>query len=222
MLKRRAHNASRAVFFAAVSLFPPLVTTGCRDSAPDDLIQQEPTTDALVFVKTVGEETLNRSWASGNLYKLSPIAPDGVVTPITNFTGASVSDPAVSFDGKKILFSMRQSGAAWRNIWEINVDGTGLRQVTNGGGHDFDPIYLPDGRILFTSSRAGEMDEYTHAPAERMYTCNADGSGIERISFNQSDDFDPILLPDGRIAYTRWEHFGQMNRFPLFFTNPDG
>jgi len=222
MLRRRAHNASRAVFFAAASLFLPLVMTGCRDSAPDDLIQQEPTTEALVFVKTFGEETLNRSWASGNLYKLSPIAPDGIVTPITNFTGASISDPAVSFDGKKILFSMRPPGGSDRNIYEINADGTGLRQVTSGGGHDYDPLYLPDGKILFTSSRDGEMDEYNHAPSEHLYTCNADGSNMERISYNQSDDFDPELLSDGRIVYTRWEHFGTMNRFPLFFTHPDG
>ena len=68
MLKRLPHHA-----------FPPRLTllaaglalaaglTGCRDSAPDDLIQPETTTEALVFVKTSGEETLNRSWAEGNL-----------------------------------------------------------------------------------------------------------------------------------------------------------
>lgn len=197
-------------------------STSCRESAPDDLIQQEETTDALVFVKSEGEETLNRSWAASNLYKLSPISPDGVVSPITNFTGASISDPCVSFDGKKILFSMRPPTGGNRNIYEINADGTGLRQVTSGGGHDFDPLYMPDGTIMFTSSRDGEMDEYNHAPSERLYVCNADGSGLERVSFNQSDDFDPALLPDGRVVYTRWEHFGTVNRFPLFFTNPDG
>jgi hypothetical protein len=117
---------------------------------------------------------------------------------------------------------MRAPGSSNRNIWEIHKDGTGLRQITSGGGHDFDPLYLPDDRILFTSSRDREMDEYNHAPAEHMYTCNADGSNLERISFNQSDDFDPFLLPSGRIAYTRWEHFGTMNRFPIFVTNPDG
>lgn len=195
---------------------------GCRESAPDDLIISEDTTEAIVFVKTSAEETLNRTWADGNIYKLSPIAPDGIATPITNFTGAAVSDPCVSFDGTKLLFSMRPPGASNRNIWEINKDGTGLRQVTSGGGHDFDPLYLPDGTILFTTSRDREMDEYNHAPAEHMYTCNADGSNMHRISFNQSDDFDPILLPTGRIAYTRWEHFGTVNRFPLFVTNPDG
>ncbi len=196
--------------------------TGCRNSAPDDLIQQETTTDALVFVKSMASETLNRNWADGNLYKLSPISPDGVVTPITNFTGAAISDPCVSFDGKKILFSMRPPGGTWRNIYEINADGTGLRQVTSGGGHDFDPLYLPDDQIMFTSSRDDEMDEYNHALAEHLYVCDQNGGNLERVSFNQSNDFDPDLLPDGRIIYTRWEHFGTMNRFPLFATNPDG
>jgi hypothetical protein len=195
---------------------------GCRESAPDDLIQQEETTEAIVFLKTTGEESLNRSWAAGNLYKLSPISPDGRVTPITEFAGASISDPCVSFDGERILFSMRPAGESDRNIFEIDADGRNLRQITRGGGHDFDPLYLPDGKILFTSSRAGHMDEYNHSPAENLFTCNADGSGITRISFNQSDDFDPALLPNGRIAYTRWDHFGTFNRFPLFVTNPDG
>ncbi|MBE0565279.1 MAG: PD40 domain-containing protein [Krumholzibacteria bacterium] len=199
-----------------------LAAGGCRDSAPDDVINQEETTEALVFVKTEAEETLNRSWAPGNLYKLSPISPDGVVTPITDFVGASISDPCVSFDGQRILFSMRPSGGGNRNIWEINADGTGLRQVTSGGGHDFDPLYLPDGNIMFTSSRHGGMDEYNHSPAEVLYTCRADGSDLQRVSFNMSDDFDPALMPDGRVIYTRWEHFGTFNRFPIFFCNPDG
>lgn len=195
---------------------------GCRDSAPDDVIVQEETTAAIVFVKTKGEETLNRSWAEGNLYKLSPISPEGVVTPITNFVGAAISDPCVSFDGKKILFSMRPPGGGNRNIYEISANGTGLRQVTSGGGHDFDPLYLQDGRIMFTSSRARHMDEYNHAPAENMYICDNDGGNMQQVSFNMSDDFDPTLDADGHLVYTRWEHFGTMNRFPLFVANPDG
>jgi hypothetical protein len=223
MLKRPLHHASNhPIAMLALGILLVAGAAGCRDSAPDDLIQPETTTEALVFVKTPAEETLNRTWAEGNLYKLSPISPDGIVSPITNFTGASISDPAVSFDGRTILFSMRPPGGTNRNIYEIHADGTGLRQVTNGGGHDFDPLYLPDGRIMFTSSRAGEMDEYNHARAEHLYVCDADGANLERVSFNQSDDFDPTLLADGRVMFTRWEHFGTMNRFPLFFTNPDG
>ncbi len=197
-------------------------TVGCQDNAPRDLIESESSTAALVFVKTTGEETLNRDNSSGNLYKLQPIAADGRVTALTNYTGASISDPCVSYDGQRILFSMRPPGASDRNIWEIGADGDDLRQVTAGGGNDFDPLYLPNGKIMFTSSRADEMDEYNRSPAEHLHTCNADGSNIERISFNQSDDFDPTVMPDGSVLYTRWEHFGTFNRFPLFFTQPDG
>ncbi len=218
-------HAKRALAFITPSLAAVLALAGlagCRDSAPEDLIQEEPTTQALVFVKSSSTETLNRTEGAANLYRLSPIAPDGVVTPITNFTGAAVSDPAVSFDGTKILFSMRPAGGSQHNIYEINADGTGLRQVTSGGGNDFDPLYLPNDRILFTSSRDNEMDEYNHAPAEHLYSCDLNGGDMHRQSFNQSDDFDPELLSDGRLVYTRWEHFGDFNRFPLFFTNPDG
>jgi len=212
----------RPLLLAGLPLAALALASGCRKDAPQDAIVGDQATPALVFVKTEAEETLNRTWGGGNLYKLAPIAPDGAVTPITNFNGASISDPCVSWDGERILFSMRAPGESDRNIWEIGADGTGLRRVTSGGGHDFDPLYLPDGAIVFTSSRAGEMDEYNHSPAEHLYACDANGGNIERISFNQSDDFDPAMLADGHIIYTRWEHFGTFNRFPLFFTNPDG
>ncbi len=220
MLRTPGHWLTPVAIFATAAGL--LAAGGCRESAPDDVVIGERTTEALVFIKTRATETLNRNWAESNLYKLQPITPDGLVTPITAFEGASISDPVVSFDGERILFSMRPPGGNDRNIYEIFADGSGLRQVTSGGGHDFDPLYLPDGRILFTSSRAGEMDEYNHARTEHLFVCDETGAAMERISFNQSDDFDPTLLPDGRIMYTRWDHFGTFNRFPLFFTNPDG
>src|SRR5690348_15669807 len=95
--------------------------------------------------------------------------------------------PYGSIDGKKILFSMLPYGGMHRNIYEIDADGTGLRQVTSGGGDDYDPLYLPDGRIAFTSTRAGEMDEYNHAESATLYTCDYDGSNMDRISYNQRD-----------------------------------
>ena len=204
-----------------------LALMGCRGSAPDDLIEGEQSTDMLVFVKATAEESLNRTRSTSNLYILAPISPDGEVRPLTNFTNASIYDPCVSFDGEKILFSMAPEPGQPRNIWEINKDGSELRKVSGSDGQgrngdDFDPLYLPDGRIVFTSNRPGHLDEYNRSRAEVLHTMNADGSNIRQISFNMSDDFDPFLLPNGRIAYTRWDHHGTQNRFPLFATNPDG
>jgi len=212
------------------NLMPLLLAVGfvgCRGSAPDDLIGGEQSTDALVFVRATTEESLNRTRSESNLYILEPISPDGEVRPLTNYASASIYDPCVSFDGTKILFSMAPAPGQPRNIWEVGVDGSGLRRITGTDargrdGDDFDPLYLPDGRIAFASNRPGHLDEYNRSPAEVLHVVNSDGSALEQISFNMSDDFDPFLLPTGMIAYTRWDHHGTTNRFPLFSTRPDG
>ena len=91
-MTQRTLYGARSLALVVVVLAASISLGGCRESAPDDLIAQTPTTDALVFVKADQEETLNRTNGSSNLYKLSPISPSGEVTPLTNYTGASISD----------------------------------------------------------------------------------------------------------------------------------
>jgi len=221
MTRNSMSAAARRISFRDAALLG-LLLSGCSGSAPDDIFVDSDATEALVFVKAERAETLNEGGIESNLYVLQPISPNGRVRNLTNQVGAAISDPCVSFDGTKVLFSMDPPSGGARNIYEINIDGTGLRQITAGGGDDFDPLYLPDDRILFTSDRDGERDEYNTAAKEVMYTCNADGSDLKRISFNMSDDFDPFLMSSGRVGYTRWEHHGTTNRFPLAQVNPDG
>ena len=89
----------------------------------------------------------------GGLYTLSPVAPDGQLTRIFDAQGGICRDPEVSFDGRRILFSYRSGEDGFYHVYEMNVDGSGLRQLTDGPFHDLDPFYLPDGRIGLTSSR---------------------------------------------------------------------
>lgn len=194
----------------------------CNGSVPDDLIvDSQPT--SIIFVKATRTHTLNHFSKGGNLYSLMPASPNGKLTNLTKLTEGDVADPEMSYDGLKVLFSMRRTGSDRWHIYEMNVDGTGLRQITNHPERDdFDPTYLPNGKILFTSNRPGFVDEYNRQKAEVMHVMNADGSNVEQISFNLSDDFDPIVTRNGTIVYTRWEHHGPINRFPLFFTHPDG
>ena len=66
-----------------------------------------------------------------------------------------VRDPEISFDGKKVVFSMRKNKEDDYHIYEIGLDGSGLKQLTSSKGvTDIDPLYLPDGGIVFTSTRA--------------------------------------------------------------------
>jgi len=195
---------------------------GCKGSLPDDLlIESNPT--ALVFIKTEDHETLNHfSPGNNNLFTLTPISPNGELRQLTNEAEGAVADPEVSFDGLRILFTMRRGWNDHWHLYDVNVDGSSLRQLTNGDYDDFDPTYLPNGRILFTSNAPNLVDEYNKQMAETMHVMDADGGNVERISFNLSDDFDPIVTRDGRLTWTRWEHHGTQNRFPVFFTKPDG
>ena len=199
------------------------ILAGCQ-SAPEDLAQ----TDSIIFVKSTSNRFLNTNFISNqttsNLFMLSPISPNGTLTNLTNLTGegAAVADPDISYDGLRVIFSMRTDRNGNWHLYEMNVDGSGIRQLTSGDSDNCDPTYLPDGRIMFSSNRTFYRDEYERRPVEVLHIMTADGSSIERVSFNMSDDFDPIVLRDGRIAWTRWEHHGTQNRFPLFFTHPDG
>lgn len=142
-----------------------------------------------------------------NLFVLRPPNPDGQVTPLTQFTDGYVADCELSWDGTQVIFSRRGQDDPWWHVWRIRVDGTELEQVTDGPYHDVGPAYLPDGRIVFSSTRSGIRDEYHGYQCNALYVMNSDGSDIERIATNAGRDNEPAVLADGRIAFCRLEMF---------------
>ena len=144
-----------------------------------------------------------------NLYSLTPPQPDGELKNLTNLTEGAVQGAELSYDGKTILFAMRKNFQTdGFHICEINLDGSGLRQLTSGNCNDVDPYYLPDGRIVFCSDRAGYREFYHQERSRVLYTMNSDGSEIQQISFNPNSDFEPIVFRDGRILYGSYRFYG--------------
>ncbi len=145
-----------------------------------------------------------------NLYTLTPPQPDGVLKNLTNLKTGAVQGAEVSYDGKTILFAMRKDFKTdGFHIYEINVDGTGLRQLTHGNCNDVDPYYLPDGRIVFCSDRTGYREYFHQARSRAIYTMDADGGNVQQITFNPNSEFEPIVLEDGRILYASYRFYGQ-------------
>ncbi len=135
-----------------------------------------------------------------------------------------VRDPQVHYDAEKILFSYRPGGDANYHLYEIGVDGEGLRQVTEGPYDDIEPAYMPDGRIVFVSSRCDRYVNCWRTPVGVLYSCEGDGSDLRMVSTNIEHDNTPWVLPDGRILYMRWEYVdrSQVDFHHLWTINPDG
>jgi hypothetical protein len=135
-----------------------------------------------------------------------------------------VRDPCIDYDGRTVLFAYRKGGTRFYNLYEIGVDGAGLRQITRGAWDDIEPAYLPAGDIVFCSSRCKRWVNCWHTQVAILYRCDADGRHIRPISSNIEHDNTPAVLPDGRLLYTRWEYVdrSQVDFHHLWTINPDG
>lgn len=161
-----------------------------------------------------------------------------------------VKDLAVSYDGLFLAFAMRapedpdlddDEQPTW-NIWVYDVENQSLTRAINSDivaedGQDVAPKFLPDGRIIFSSTRQRQakailldegkpqfsaLDEDRDEEALTLHVMNADGSGIQQISYNASSDLDPAVLSSGRIVYSRWDNVAGRDRISLYSANPDG
>lgn len=135
-----------------------------------------------------------------------------------------VRDPVVHYDAQRILFSYRKADGEHYHLYEINADGTGLRQLTDGPFDDIEPCYLPDGGIVFVSSRCNRWVNCWTTPVAILYRCEADGTNVRPLSSNNEHDNTPWVLPSGQVLYTRWEYIdrSQVDYHHLWVANPDG
>ena len=161
------------------------------------------------------------------LLTLDGLRPDGKLTQVMPQSPlhGSFWRPDVSFDGKKILFCFKPHNEKSFHLYEIGVDGSGLRQLTSGPYDDFDPIYLPDGHILFSTTRSHSYVRcMPPTSAFVLARCESDGRNIFLISANNEPDYLPALMADGRVIYTRWEYTDKplWRAQKLWTINPDG
>ncbi len=119
------------------------------------------------------DESLKVYGARGSLCRLR--VGSGALTVLLDDPAGSIRDPQVHYDGTKILFSYRPGGTDYFHLYEINVDGGGLQQLTSGPYDDIEPIYLPDGRIMFCSSRCHRWVPCWYTQVAILHTCDGDG-----------------------------------------------
>jgi len=161
-----------------------------------------------------------------------------------------VKDVEASFDGSKLVFALRlpeiegadpEDQPTW-NIWEYDIAFDTLTRVITSdinakAGQDVGPHYLPDGRIIFSSTRQrtakatlldeskpqfSALDENRNQPALVLHVMNDDGTDIHQVTYNQSHDLDPVVLENGEVVFSRWDNMGNNSAIHLYKMYPDG
>ncbi len=215
----------------------PVLPTKATETEPTDI-------DARDLITSItGSDLYVRAQASAGGAEVN------VTKAITGGKGA-VRDLDVSPDGTKIVFSLRlplnpalkntdPKQPTWK-IYQYDADTAKVTQLTTDNitaGHDVGPRYLPDGRIVFASTRQLATQsillnegrpQYQAVTDNRqqfiflLHVMNADGTDMHQISFNTNHDFAPSVLANGQIVFSRYEVTNGTDQISLYVCNPDG
>ena len=142
----------------------------------------------------------------------------------------------VSYDGRRVLFAhcavkkTPPNREAHRDhfyhLYEVNADGSRLRRLTDGPFDDIAPRRLPNGRIVFISTRRGGFHRcgLGPCPTHTLALAEADGSNPRTVSYHETHEWDPAVLNDGRVIYTRWDYVDRDAKYyqQLWSVRPDG
>ena len=233
-ISRRSRFVLALIFSGAflTPLHTGTLTTSTARNPRENLALHAPRSSGLIFTQVPKGLTPQPFDEGGRLVLLRRSGELRVLTGEFQ----SAADPAVSFDGKRILFAAkRQHGDSW-NIFEMQADGSGIRQITKAIGNCRKPVYqpaifylddpLPSYQITFVSDFEGARNEASDSPATNLYSIRMDGTGLRRLTYGMSSSYDPFQMQDGRILYSSLQNSklenGRDGRVDLFAVHIDG
>lgn len=129
--------------------------------------------------------------------------------------GGAFLSPELSFDGQTILFAWSEATGeefdwtpeASYHLFRVHADGSGLVQLTDGPWNDFDPCFLPGGRVAFISERrGGYLRCGRNCPTYALFWMTPDGEDIVHLSYHETHEWHPSVNNDGMLVYTRWDY----------------
>ena len=225
------------------------------ESAQPSLLDAEPPSgvEQVIFVKRFTfnsnhyyTEFINSTWMPGGNVCVLDLKTRKVRDLLPELSSGVFERFDLSFDAKRVVFAWKKGPQDGYRIYEVRVDGTGLRQLTfpqadeaelaskyrvspgyPHGTDDLCPCYLPDGGIIFVSTRCQYgilCDPADNFTTTVLYRMDGDGKNLTKLSNSSVSETGPSMLPDGRILYTRWEYVdkGAVSVKGLWAMRPDG
>ncbi len=206
-----------AAVIAAADAVEAFWTREIRDLPPVVFVQCPP-----FAINAIAPYT-SRGSQPASIRVFDPARPAEPPRVIFHDPGMAIFDMNLSYDAKTVFFSAR-AGGNW-HIFEIGVDGEGLKQITTGSHSNISPVLLPNGQIMFVSTRAGTRVMCQTQASGLLYVCDRDGGNVRKVSGNTLSDHTPQVTNDGRVLFTRWDYGIDKNVFcrqNLWTMNPDG
>ena len=248
---RLGHNVYRCRYLltcCSIIFFSGIVTQASEEGTASVLPHQDHLDNAIIVTQIPSvsnqrastaierqESAANWFLEFGNGARLVKVNPDSAVEELSR-DFHSACDPSISFDALHFLFAGKKTPDDNWNIYEMEIDGSNVRQITNGIGNYRSPDYQatlytivstePWYQLTFVGIENRASDEYGAGMTTNLYSCKLDGSAVRRLTFNLSDNMDPFIMSDGRLLFTSKHHSALnpelLGRTSLFGINIDG
>ena len=188
------------------------------DTMPLAFVSRPPNDDSLLEFDTyrggadlkLADATLGVNGAIASVANVR-----SALTPCAGLAGKDVDvrGPEWSYDGAKLIFAARPGAGSGLDLWELDVAGGTCKQLTNDNGravngvavHNFDPVYAPDGSVVFASTRAGTVTLKTFLPNADLFRVLAPGLNFanpQQMTFLLNSEISPAFMQDGRVTMT--------------------
>ncbi len=175
------------------------------------------------------QESAPRSGFDAEIVELSDLRGDTKMRTVYKAKNtSSIADLRLHWDGDRVMFTQTLEDKRW-NVHEIKLDGSGFKQMLEIPEPDlefYDPTYLPDGRIIVTSNIGYQGVPCVNGsdPVGNMMIYNPKDKSLRRITFDQDANWNPTVMPNGKVMYTRWEYTDLTHYYSriVMHMNPDG
>ena len=175
------------------------------------------------------QESARRSGFDAEIVELSNLRGDIQMRRVYKPKNtSSIADLKMHWDGDRVMFTATMPDNRW-NIHEVKLDGTGYKTLVENKEPDlefYDGTYLPDGRLIAISNIGyqGVPCVSGSDPVGNMVLYNPQNQDMRRITFDQDANWNPVVMNNGRVMYTRWEYTDLMHYYSRFVMhmNPDG
>ncbi|WP_129696764.1 SUMF1/EgtB/PvdO family nonheme iron enzyme [Parabacteroides goldsteinii] len=178
------------------------------------------------------QESARRSGFDAEIVELSNLRGDmqmkSIFKPIV--PDASIADLRMHWDANRVMFTtlMGENDKRW-NVYEVKLDGTGCKKLIENEEPDlefYDGTYLPDGRIIANSNIGyqGVPCVSGDDPVGNMVLYTPEQKNLRRLTFDQDANWNPVVMNNGRVMYTRWEYTDLTHYYSriVMHMNPDG